>query len=247
MATNCLEDLKTGLLPEDTLAARVMDCPGFIVILVLLSLMVGGLTVISQVFVTPSTVALIIAVPCLLAVTFPNSSTDATLFLPDFHFGLKPDDTDAESFMVSLRYIDTLEWLSLMVGGFTVTLHLAVVLSALTEMTVFPGFLAMISPVSSISAIDFLLLVNDTAELFEVFAKRRKVPPFSNEMLFLFKVIAVLATVIRHDASPPRTFAVILHVPADLAVMSPYVLTDATPDFELLNDGSEPSLETAIR
>ena len=95
--------LHCGVLPEDTEAVslRVLptdmaSVPGWIFTF-------GCLTVIVQDLDTPSAVAVILAVPCLMAVTKPFSSTVATLLLLDFQVGVCPVDTDAVSCFVPFR------------------------------------------------------------------------------------------------------------------------------------------------
>ena len=63
----------------------------------------GFLTVTSQALLIPSTVAVMVAVPFLTAVTVPFSSTTATLFLLDFHLGACLDVDVTESFTFSFR------------------------------------------------------------------------------------------------------------------------------------------------
>ena len=114
--------------------------------------MSGFLTVTSQVLLTPSTVTVMIAVPCFTAQTVPEESTVATLFLFVFHFGLLLEEAVTESRIFSFRKRETELLLSLTEGCFTVTLQLFDVLSAVTVMVAVPGFFARITPSSSTDA-----------------------------------------------------------------------------------------------
>jgi hypothetical protein len=94
-----LED-HTGELPEEMVAAIVVLLPFFRLSSYELKVIVGFSITTSQLFDTPSTVAEMVAVPCLTAVIIPKPSTIATLFLFVFQVGLMPDDTVAESLVV---------------------------------------------------------------------------------------------------------------------------------------------------
>ncbi len=95
LATADLLLFHAGALPELTAAVSFNDLPFLIVADDLLSEIVGDFTVISHSFVTPSRLAVIIAVPCLMAVTLPLLLTVATLFFFVFHVTLRPEDVFA--------------------------------------------------------------------------------------------------------------------------------------------------------
>ena len=73
--------------------------PFFIVNLEALNLIVGDFTVILQVRVTPSVLTAMVAVPCFLAVTTPESETTAMLLALEDQVGTVLFDTDARSDM----------------------------------------------------------------------------------------------------------------------------------------------------
>ena len=86
-----------GALPEETLAVSVFRFPFFIVNLEALNLIVGDFTVILQVRITPSALTAMVAVPCFLAVTTPESETTAILLALEDQVGTVLFDTDARS------------------------------------------------------------------------------------------------------------------------------------------------------
>ena len=92
--------LHSGALPEETVADSVRVSPTVMAREDAASLITGCFTVTVQVLDTPSTFAVILAVPCLTAVTRPFSSTVATLLLFDFHTGGWPVETFAASCLV---------------------------------------------------------------------------------------------------------------------------------------------------
>ena len=158
-ATDVFLEIHLGVLPDDTLATKVISSPGFSVTEVLLNFMTGGFTVTSHIFLIPSTVAVISAVPCFSAVTYPFSSTFATLVLFDFHTGFIFDETSAVIFADCPLYMLNEEGLSLTVGVLTFTLHWTVVLSALTDIIASPGLQPVTVPFSSTTATLVLLLL----------------------------------------------------------------------------------------
>ena len=151
----------------------------------------GFLTVIWQVLLTPSTVTVIVAVPCLTAVTFPVSLTVATLLLLLFHLGLllEVDVTERES--VSLRNREAELLFNLTEGFLTVTLQVAVDLSAATVIVALPGFFARIVPFSSTEATLLLLDLKVTGCPLDVSALKMARPPFSREMFLALSQIEV--------------------------------------------------------
>ncbi len=235
-ATLLLLLVQTGLIPELTFAFSTRDLPFLRETDVLLSEIAGGTTVTSHSFVTPSTVAVIVAVPCFFAVTSPLASTVAILFLRDFQDTVRPEETFAVRRQLCVRYSDRVLRFSVTFGFFTVTRQLFLVPSAAAVMTVSPTFTASILPYSSMAA----TLDRDdrqvTGEPLEVFAVRRKEAPFSIDTEAAESVRTVFWTVTRQLASPPLTLAVILQVPAFFAVTWPYVLTEATLELLLFHE-----------
>ena len=105
-------------------------------------------------------VTVMTAAPFFIAVTFPCSSTVATLFLFVFHLGFVLDVDVTERRTDSFRNSDTELLLSLRDGFFTVTLQVADDLSTVAVMVAVPGFLAVIRPFSSTEAtLDLLDLI----------------------------------------------------------------------------------------
>ena len=88
LATAELLLLHVGVLPEETVAVSVFFLPFLILNLDALSLIVGDFTVTLQVFDTPSAFTVMVAVPCLTAVTTPLSDTVATLLALELHCGV---------------------------------------------------------------------------------------------------------------------------------------------------------------
>lgn len=93
MAILVFLEVHVEALPDETEAVRVLVSPGFSFSDEWLSFMTGDLTSILHIFLTPSTVALMTALPCLWAVTRPFSSTETILCLFDFQTGARPDET----------------------------------------------------------------------------------------------------------------------------------------------------------
>ena len=143
----------------------------------------GFLTVTLHVLLTPSVVTVIVAVPFLTAVTFPDASTVATLFLFVFHLGMLLDVDVTESLIVSLRKRETELLFSLTVGFLTVTLQLTDDLSTVAVIVAEPGFLAVITPYSSTEATLDLFDLKETGCPVDEVAFNRKDVPFSREML----------------------------------------------------------------
>ena len=100
LTTFVLLVVHSGVLPEETLAESVRVSPTVSASVEAESLIVGCFTVIVQVVDVPSTVAVILAVPCFTAVTMPFSSTTATLLLLERQVGVWPVDTEAVSCFV---------------------------------------------------------------------------------------------------------------------------------------------------
>ena len=82
-----------------------MKSIGLMVAEVRFNFMEGDFTVISHSFVTPSTVARMIAVPCFFAVTLPLLLTVATLLFCDFQLTFLPEETLADKTSVCPRYL----------------------------------------------------------------------------------------------------------------------------------------------
>jgi len=95
-----LLDDHAGKMPEDTVAVIVAVAPFLRLNSDELKVIIGFSTTTSQLFDTPSTVAVMVAVPCLTAVIVPNPSTTATLTLFVFQVGAMPEDTAVESLAV---------------------------------------------------------------------------------------------------------------------------------------------------
>ena len=93
------------------------------------------------------------AVPCLTAVTFPVSSTVATLFLLVFHTGVVFDVEDTLSLYFSRLYNEILDGIRRTVGLFTVTLQFTDVPSTFAVTVVVPGFFAVTFPFSLTDAL----------------------------------------------------------------------------------------------
>ena len=181
----------------------------------------GFLTVTLHVLLTPSVVTVIVAVPFLTAVTFPDASTVATLFLFVFHLGMLLDVDVTESLIVSLRKRETELLFSLTVGFLTVTLQLTDDLSTVAVIVAEPGFLAVITPYSSTEATLDLFDLKETGCPVDEVAFNRKDVPFSREMLLALSSTTVFFTVIRQLASPFWILAVMVAEPAFLAVIFP--------------------------
>ena len=90
-------DENVGVLPELTLAVSSKESPFLRVMEDLFRVISGGHTVTVQYLVTPSSFALIRAVPCLMAVILPYSSTTATLVLDELQVTSRFDVTVAFS------------------------------------------------------------------------------------------------------------------------------------------------------
>lgn len=247
VATDVFFETHCGILFEDTLASKVNFSPVFKVIDVLLNFITGGFTVTSHVFLIPSTVALIIAVPCLTAVTQPLSSTVAMLDLLVFHIGVIPDDISAVMVLDCPLYIVKEENPNFMVGFLTFTLHCAVDVSAFTVIIASPGLFPVILPLSSTVATLDLLLLKIISPFVEVVTFSLNVSLCSIEIVFLDKTIFVLETVILQLISVRLSFTLILHVPGDLAVTSPSDVTAAILLLVLLKVGIPPFEEMAAR
>lgn len=238
---------QAGGIPELTQASSDAVFPLFSVMEVRFSLITGDCTVTWHSFVTPSTLAVIMAVPCFFAVIMPSSLTTATLFFLDFHMTLRPEDTLAVRRRVCLRYNFREEWFNVTFGLLTVTLQVLFVPSALAVTVHSPGFLASILPLSSMDATLERDALHVMAEPLDVLPRSRKDAPFSIVMEAADSVIAVFSTVSRQLASPPVVFPVIRQVPALLAVTSPYVFTEAVRALLLLHVILFPLLETPAR
>lgn len=89
----------TGVLPEETLAVRVVDLPTDRESAVLFRVICGDATVTVQTLVTPSSFTLMFAVPCFIAFTVPSLPTVATELLLLLNVGVSPE----EVFAVSLK------------------------------------------------------------------------------------------------------------------------------------------------
>ncbi len=155
-ATWLLELENSGLFLEETDTFAGAVSPTVSVTESFAKQICGFLTVTSQVLLQPSTVTVIVAVPCLTAVTVPFWSTVATLFLLVFHLGVLLDVLETESFTTPLRKSETELLLSFRVGCLTVTWQAALVRSAVAVIVAVPGFLAVITPFSSTEATLFL-------------------------------------------------------------------------------------------
>lgn len=108
-------------MPEETLADNVFRLPFLSVNLDALNLIVGDFTVILQVRVTPSALTEMVAVPCFLAVTTPESETTAILLELEDQVGTVLFDTEARSDMFCPRNSDAAVWDRVTVGLTTVT------------------------------------------------------------------------------------------------------------------------------
>ena len=113
-------------------------------------------------------------------------------------------------------------------GLFTVTSQLTDVLSAVAVIVVVPGFLAVITPASLMTATLVLLDFHFTGCPVDTSAARLVVYPFSNDTEVFDSVMIVGSTIILQLASPFLILAVITASPAFFAVILPYVFTDAT-------------------
>ena len=182
----------------------------------------------------PSTVALIIALPCFLAVTQPFSSTQATLCLFDFQVGVIPDETELFSVKDCPLKRVSVSGSSLITGVLTLTLHCAVEVSAFTVIIASPGLQPVTTPLSSITATLDLLLLKVIWDFVDVVTFNLKLSPCSMEIDFFDKTILVLLTVILQLISVFWSFTFILHVPGALAVISPREVTEAILLFVLL-------------
>ena len=185
------------------------------------NVMTGVFTVISQVLKTPSIVTVMTAVPFLTAVTVPLSSTVATLFLLLFHFGAVLDVEVTERWTRSLRNSFTDVLFKETDGFFTVTLHVAEVLSAVAVIVAVPGFLARITPFSSMDATPDLLDLNFTGCPVETAAFKSLLSPFSSVIFVSLNRTVVFLTVTLQLASPFLILARITAVPAFFAVILP--------------------------
>lgn len=232
--------LKSGGLPEDTVAVIFFFLPVFNIKEAGDMVICGFMTVILQVFDTPSTVAVIAAVPFLCAVTIPSESTEATDERLDLHFGAMPDDTEAVICTEFFLYNDSDSWLRRISGFFTVTLHRAEYPSAEAVITVVPGFCPVTHPSASTEATDFLPVFHFTLVPFEVYAVSLKLWLCSSCISTEFSLISVGLTVITHDDELFFAFTVMAAVPAFLAVTIPYLFTDAIFELLLLNEGNLP-------
>ena len=120
------------------MALNDADSPSFIESSSEFKLMSGFLTTSSQVAETLSTVAVIVAVPFLMAVIIQSGLIIATLFLLDFQVGLTPEDTSATSFVLWPLYSVIFFWSSFTVGYLTLILQLALLPFEVAVMVVSP-------------------------------------------------------------------------------------------------------------
>lgn len=109
-------------------------------------------TMILHSFVTPSTLAVTMAVPFFLAVTSPWSLMTATLVFLDFQVTLRWEETLAVRRNVLPAERVILVLFSVTFGFFTVTLQVRFTPSADAVIVVLPGFNASILPFSSMTA-----------------------------------------------------------------------------------------------
>lgn len=156
------------------------------------------------------------AVPCLTAVTFPVSSTVATLFLLVFHTGVVFDVEDTLSLYFSRLYNEILDGIRRTVGLFTVTLQFTDVPSTFAVTVVVPGFFAVTFPFSLTDAMLVFADFHVTLCPVDEAAVSTALSPFSNIRLVLFKVTFVFVTVTLQLASAFFVFAVIVALPAFL-------------------------------
>lgn len=143
----------------------------------------------------PSSLALMVAVPVLTAVTLPDWSTKATELLLLLQVGSKPDDTFALIFLLSPGFNVNFLAESVITGFLTLTLHWTCVWSAFTVMVASPGFMAVIFPFSLTVATLFLLVLNVGLLPLDVLAVSLNVSPCSREIDFLLREMLVLETV----------------------------------------------------
>ena len=151
-----LELENAGWFPEETATLTFFFSPTAMVISLSENFTVGFLTVILQLFATPSTVAVMNATPFFMAVTSPLLSTVATLFLLLFHFGMLLDVDLTVRRNLPFRYMEIEFLLNVTVGFFTVTIQDAAVLSTVAVIIAVPGFFAVIVPFSLTVAMLFL-------------------------------------------------------------------------------------------
>ena len=186
-------------------------------------------------------------VPDLRALIIPELSIVAIVFLLDLKLAAFPEDTDASSLYRCPTFSVILDLFRVIVGFFTLTVNLMQESSALMVTIALPGFLDVIYPFESISAMLFLSILKVTLELLEVVAFSKNLLLQSIEMDALFSVIIVFDTVTRHSASKPEDLTVIVAFPDFLAMILPYELTCTIDELLLLNVGCLPLEVTAVR